>query len=351
MTLNLVYDSLDVSDSNWVEKHFKDSLAYIQADKEADNVIKVLKARSTAVKKLAGKPAQWIFFASSGIPLMSIVKIEELMDEITSIASIYLNSDKQIEDKIIFLKGIESIIEQFPSSHFRHGFSQEDIDITRLAWLQGKSLKDIPNGNKIANDYFGFTIPWVFNAISKKYIQQENEEIANLFEEFGVLCELGLPSFWAAKIYLSGIKSRQAAKELSLIFKERLVNNNLHEILDIIIQNTTALKKREDCSAHTLRWIELLDNASSISKKTLFKIPNFSFRDKSLEIKSPVLYCKSFKNSYYLCNSDYTEKISISINETFPFNEIANIPGIYFENQDNIWKMRNKNPNYQISEY
>jgi hypothetical protein len=263
-----------------------------------------LKARSTAVKRLAGNPEQWKSFASSGIPLMSIAKIDELMDEILLVSTTYLTSEKRIEHKIDFLKSIENIIEQLPSSHFRHDFLPQDIDVVRPIWLNGDSLKGIANGNKIANDYFGFTIPWVLNAISKKFNQQGNEEVTSLFEEFGVLCELGLPSFWAAKIYLSGIRSRQAAKELSFIFKERLVVNSLSEILDIIIQNINLLKGREDCSEHSLRWIELLAKERPPLKKSLSRIPNFTFTDKDLKINSSVLYCKSYNNTSYLCSSD-----------------------------------------------
>jgi hypothetical protein len=85
------------------------------------------------------------------------------------------------------------------------------------------------------------------------------------------LCELGLPSYWAAKIYLSGVRSRQAAKELSLIFKESLIANvnNLSEITDIIVRNKEILKRRIDCSKATLQWVEILDKKNLYQKKTL----------------------------------------------------------------------------------
>jgi hypothetical protein len=326
-------------------------LAYIQAKNEGDNILKILKARSTAVKRLAGNPEQWKSFASSGIPLMSIAKIDELMDEILLIASTFLNSEKQIEHKIDFLKDIEGIIKRLPSSHFRNDFEPQDIDAVRPIWLKGDPLKGVTSGDKIANDYFGYTIPWVLNAISKKFNEKENTSAASLFEEFGVLCELGLPSFWAAKIYLSGIRSRQAAKELSFIFKERLVDNSLSEISDIIIRNIEVLKGRKDCSEHSLRWIELLAKEQSPSKKSLPKIPNFTFTDKDLKIKSSKLFCKSYNGKCYLCSPDYKDKIEVSVNDDFPFNEIQDISGVYFEWENDVWNMKNKNLNYQISGY
>lgn len=348
LALNLAYGSLDSEESNWVDDHFRESLAYIQAKEDSDDVIQVLKARSTAVKRMAGNPEQWKSFASAGIPLMSITKINELIDEIFIIASTYLDSDKQIDDKINFIRNMEGIIEQLPSSHFEHDFSQQELDIVRPNWLKGDSLKGITNGDKISNDYFGFMIPWVLNAISKKFRQQENEDMATVFEEFGVLCELGLPSFWATQIYLSGIKSRQAATELSLIFKERS-EENLSEISGIIIRNKDKLKGREDCSENTLRWIEILEKEQMVFKKQLPQITNFTFTNEKLKIVSSILYCKSYEDSYYLCSPDYKDKIDVTVSEDFPFNQICDIPGIYFELENDVWKMKNKNPHYHIN--
>lgn len=350
LALNLAYNSSDVEQSNWIDNHFRESLAYIQAKNEGDRIIEILKARSTAVKRLAGNSEQWKSFASSGIPLMSIAKIDELMEEILSVANIYLNSEKEIKNNIDFLKAIEEIIEKLPSSHFKHNFSQQDIEGVRDSWLNGDSLKNIPSGDTITNDYFGFTIPWVLNAISKKCSQQGNEEITNLFEEFAVLCELGLPSFWAAKIYLSGVRSRLAAKELSLIFKEELATNSLSEILKIIITQVETLKIRKDCSQHTLQLLTILVKEQLPAQKSLIKIPDITLEAENLKIKSSILYCRSYSNSYFLCSSDYKDKIEVTVSENYPFDKIRNIPGIYFELENDVWKMKNKNLNYKIVE-
>jgi hypothetical protein len=348
LALNLSYNSFDIEESNWIDDHFRESLACIQAEDNSDNIIQILKARSTAVKRMAGKQEQWKSFASSGIPLMAIAKIEELIDDISVIVSIYLESEKQIDDKITFLKDIEDIIDHLPSIHSKLGFNQQELDTVREVWLKGDSLKDIPNGNKISNDYFGFTIPWVLNAISKKYKQQENEDMGNVFEELGILCELGVPSFWAAKIYLSGIRSRRAATELSHIFIESL-DSTLSEISEIIIHNIEILKERNDCSEQTLKWVEILSKEQIPLRKNAVKIPDFILENQELEVKSNILYCKSYDNSCFLCSPDYRDKIKIAVNEEFPFDKIQNIPGIYFEWENDAWKMKNKNPHYQIS--
>lgn len=349
LALNLAYRSLDSEESNWIDDHFRESLAYIQAEGNGDNVIQILKARSTAVKRIAGNPSQWKSFASSGIPLMSIAKIDELIDEISIIASTYLTSDKQIDNRINLLKNIERVIERLPSSHFKHDFTQQELDTVRPIWLKGDSLKGIPNGDKISNNYLGFTIPWVLNAISKKYKQQENEDVAIVFEELGVLCELGLPSFWAAKIYLSGIRSRHAATELSLIFNERLIDKSLSDISETIIRNKEKLIGRKDCSENTLRWIEILAKEQTVYKKSIPQITDFTFVKKDLKVVSTILYCKSYDGSYFLCSSDYKDKIEVKANENFPFDKVCDIPGIYFEWEDNAWKMKNRNPNYQVN--
>lgn len=159
-----------------------------------------------------------------------------------------------------------------------------------------------------------------------------------------------MPSFWAAKIYLSGIRSRQAATELSLVFKEELAINNLNEISEIIIRNKEKLKGRSDCSENTLHWIEILSKEKTSSKKSLPKITGFTFSEEDVKIASPILYCKSYNGSCFLCSPDYKDKIEVIINDDFPFDKVCDIPGIYFEWVDDRWEIRNKNPHFQLSQ-
>ena len=348
LALNLSYKSFDIDNSDWVDNHFRESLAYIQASEDENKqVLEFIKARSKAVKKIAGNPEQWISLASSGIPLLSIAKINELIDEISIIAQTYLDSEMQLSDKVEFLRSIEIVINQLPSSHFEHGYTQQDIDSVRRIWLNGSSLKRIKNGNKIANDYFGFMIPWVVNAISKKFRLLDNEEIALVFEEIGVLSELGLPTFWAAKIYLSGIRSRSAALEISQILDEDFQSISLSDILDLLITNKDYISQSPLCSQNTHDWIDVLSKEKPSIKKKITKIDDFKFGE-DFQINSTILYCKSYNGSCYLCSSDYKEKIQVSSSEAFPFNKIQNIPGIYFENKEGLWKMKCKNPRYYI---
>ncbi len=280
--------------------------------------------------------------------LMSIAKIDELTDEISKTAETYLKSSKEISDIIALLKNIEELIDTLPSSHFKHGFDPQEIDVIRIPWINGESISGKTHADSITNDYFGFTIPWVLNAISKKYIMDEKEEEAGVFEELASLCELGLPSNFAVKIYLSGIRSREAATELSKVFNSQLASESLSEIPDIIVRNTDKLVERKLCSEKTLRWIEILAKNIKPSKKKITRIPDFTFSDKNFTVKTTQLFCKTFESSCFLCCSDFKEKIQISVTEDFPFDKIADLPGIFFEFEDNVWKMKIKNPNYQF---
>lgn len=348
LALNLAFNDFDLNKSSWVDDHFRQSLAFIQAHENDEEIISIIKARSNAVKRMAGNPENWKSHASSGIPLLSIVKIDELIVEIRSFTEKYLNSQMNFEDLINFLKSAEGIIMQLPSSHFRHNFTETGIDLVRPVWLSGDTIKSIHNSNEISNKYFGYTIPWVLNAISKKFRLMELEDEAVAFEELGVLCELGLPSFWAAKIYLSGVRSRLAAKELSLIFNEEIVNNSLQEIQDIIIQDAEILNGRSDCSDHTRHWVEILSKEKSPIRKSLVNIPDFKFATE-IKTNSEILYCKSYNDSYFLCSPDYKDKIEVTISDEFPFDKIADIPGIFFTWEEDTWKMQNKNPHYQVT--
>jgi hypothetical protein len=60
-------------------------------------------------------------------------------------------------------------------------------------------------------------------------------------------------------------------------------------------------------------------------------------------------FCFFDYNICYLCSPDYKDKVEVTVNEDFPFDKVQDIPGIYFEWENGVWKMKNKNPNYQIN--
>jgi hypothetical protein len=351
----LTYEIYNESEE-WVDTYFRNSLAYLQAKKKdeslAEKIIQILKARRDALIKIVDQPEKRKEFVVSGLPLMSIQQLDKDFDHIIEIADTYLLSDGTIDDLVLFVSEIEEIISLLPSSAFQHKFSIDDINIIRKVWFSGEKLieiaKKVKNAYTIINSYFGYTIPWGFNAIARKFYFLNDEPKGNLFEELSVLSELGLPNFSAARIYLAGIYSRVASVELSEILPDKLVTEkNRAQLLRYLINNKKQIIK--NCSnQETKNWLELIEKFKLEKKRRIKKISDFIFKNENLTIKSKVMFVRSFNNKYFFVSPDYEEKINIGVSKEFPFDRLANRTDIYFRFEDNAWKMGSRNPRLKL---
>ena len=115
------------------------------------------------------------------------------------------------------------ITKKFPSEHFKCGYTDDELISIRGLWLSGKSMNDInhvlKNGLDICTEYFGFTLPWAINAIARKLYDMDFVDEGEQFSDLAMVVELGLPSYNAARVYLSGIRSRVAATELASVLR------------------------------------------------------------------------------------------------------------------------------------
>lgn len=219
-------------DTENIDDYFRQTLAYIQAinyeNIEQDDVIAFLKARCKAIKeKIAPNNSNWKRLISSGLPLASAIKLDEVYELIKTLANEYLKTSKSIENRIELLKKVESLMRVMPSAAFKEiEFAENNIDLVRDIWLRGESLSNVQildkNDNQnnglvlnICNNYFAYTVSWFLGAVANRFTKDDLEEEANIFEEIAVCCELGLPDITSAKIYLIGIRSRVAAIEIS----------------------------------------------------------------------------------------------------------------------------------------
>jgi hypothetical protein len=62
------------------------------------------------------------------------------------------------------------------------------------------------------------------------------------------------------------------------------------------------------------------------------------------------MFVRNLDKDYFFISPDYEEKVAISVSKEFPFNIAANRTDIYFEFDDNSWKMRSRNPKIKINE-
>jgi|JI10StandDraft_1071094.scaffolds.fasta_scaffold114070_2 hypothetical protein len=171
------------------------------------------------------------------------------------------------------------------------------------------------------------------------------EEQGNVFEELAICCELGLPALSAAKVYLSGIRSRKASMELAKI----LSNNNFEfetssfsNIQNFIKENQEMIL-REEISPFTKDWVILSSNAKTSKENQKFHEFSVTFSD----IKSPFpkyLFLKEFSGKFFLVNFDYSFKQEIKKLDSH-LEKLANRNDLYFFYEEKVWNiLSRKNP-------
>lgn len=360
--LTLIHDKLDLLDdtllalsdkkmswlgddpSNWIDSFFRKSLAYIQASHfgkvNPDNIIQYLKKRNQAVLGMAGEPSNWKGYISTGIPLRASLRLGNLMNEFKEIFTNYENSDKSTSSLVVALMQIELLVNLLPGSSFpvkkKIGssiLSKEDKDIARMLWLSGASFIEIENKvgiNKaiyLCNKYYGFTIPWVLNAIARKFEKTGDTSSTNFYETLAVLVELGLPTLASAKTFLAGFKSRKVSVEISNFLDSSILEKSPKYILDFIVKNISSEDER--LSPESKKWIDLLRSVHTETQNRFLSFPDF--RIDNIKVNSTRLIPRMYKNKYYLCSPDYTEKILISSTDQFPFDRVSNLPGVCFQ--------------------
>lgn len=335
--------SLSADPSSWIDDEFRYSLAYIQAEKDGDvsqdEVIEFLKSRNKAVIKMAGDSVNWESIVKSGIPLSSSTVLDNYIEKIKEIITLYGNSDKSISDLIEFSKSIENLIQQMPTASFKHDYEDEEINMVRDKWFNAAPLSEITeseNGQEICVSYFSMTLPWAINAIVRKLYDLNLDEEAELLEELALYCEIGVPNMDAIKIYLAGIKSRVAALDLSSVLSDKMKGINKSKLLDLL--NKHKIDIELFCSETTLKWVELFDiGLSKEVNQPIAEIVDFTL---SKHAKSEILNVRGFNNKLYLCSPDFEDKIEIKSSKDLPFNDVSNNPKVFFGRDGGVWKMK-----------
>lgn len=141
---------------NWIEDIFSKSLAYIQASKgtienvSPDNVISFVKSRVTGILKRIGGRDNWEHLIQSGLPLQKSIELDLIFVDIVNLVIDYRLSDKTIEDKVLLLKNIETLISNQPNFNDRY-IGLERIDEIREKWLKGTPLCEITPSNMVSD--------------------------------------------------------------------------------------------------------------------------------------------------------------------------------------------------------
>ncbi len=350
LTLDVAYRDDENDDAKWVDNHFKNSLAVIQEQDETLRAkhISILKARVYAVRKIIKGNLMPQGFASSGIPLKAALYLDEKAPELIRIAKEYLESARALDDKLFFFYQFDKIVQDIPSKRI-NAPKMDELDNIREAWITGEPL-----GNKeivLAEEYYGNTVSWLMNALVSRFNDEEYDQCKECYEEMSIIATYGLPSKWTAKIYLCGINSRKVSSELSMLLDEPDNATTNASVAVYLRNNADALIADGKCSELTKAWLELFKIRTSQTAREIKSIQNFHFGEQINNEIPTMLLCKKMRGNTYLCSVDMKYKSSVRDSEGLPFSDVADIPGICFLREDDVWKMKNVNPYVTIYNY
>lgn len=356
LALHELHQTDDAMDFNWIDDFFVHALACIQISDDSDTsqeeLVSFFKARiKGVVKKIEGAGADWTAIVGSGIPLNSNLFLERKMPEVTSILSAYDSSNLSTEDLIEITSSIISEIREIPIVAEDEALLQSpDFKELLKLWLSGtpySEIEKIADAEKTVSGLFSFSLPWILNAISKKFRAAALDEEAGIVEHIAILVESGLPSLPATKVYQAGIRSRQYASELAAEIEDKIFDYPIGRCRRYIIRNKEKLKLvvSERCG----EWMDLLSDFSVTREREISAPAVFTFNGRNTEQK--VLYPTLINGRQKLVNPDYSF-VHDDSNGTLDFSDVNDIPGVYFEYSENeeVWKLKNDNPYLKIKE-
>lgn len=348
LTLDLAYRNNDGDDVQWVDEHFKNSLAVIQEEDEAVRLqyLEIIKARVKAVRRFVNGDVIPRAFASSGIPLKAAIYLDEKSNELMKIAEEYLNSSHLLDDKLYFFYQFDLIAHDIPSERIDVP-NLDVLDSIRENWIAGEPMNY--NEISLAESYYGNTVSWLMNALVNRFNEDEEIQFKECYEEMSLMASYGVPSKWAAQIYLSGINSRKVATELSFLLDEADDMSTKKAVAIYLRKNADALIRNENCSDLAKEWLEVFMTRPSLNKKSIKSVRNFLFKKEEKGIP-PFLLCKKTAENTFLCSVDLKYKRIMKDTIRLPFSEVADIPGVFFEQEGDVWMMKNVNPYVSVTE-
>ena len=349
LTLDVAYREAEDDDAGWVDEHFKDSLAVIQEEDEALRAkhLAIIKARVHGVRKIVRGDRMPQAFASSGIPLKAALYLDEKVSELMRMADEYLDSHQTLADKLYFFFRFDQVAQGIPSERIEVP-TMDVLDHIRQDWIAGRAMSY--NDISLAQDYYGNTVSWLMNALVSRFSGEDDERFKDCYEEMSLSAAYGVPSKWAAKIYLCSISSRKVATELSELLEEPEDVDSLGAVAIYLRNRFEELIKGGLCSELARKWMEVFMIRPSVMVKEIPSINNFYFKKSSTDNISGFLLCKKTEKHTYLCSVDLKYHRSVMDSDGLPFSKIADVPGVFFMRDGDVWKMRNVNPYITIKE-
>jgi len=352
LALHVAYRGDDPSvNVDWVDDAFRGSLAAIQekANKQADEegqLICFLKARATGVLVKVSSPEARRAVIASGLPLsVGIVAFDDL-DVFREMVDRYLGSERSIEALRILVQEFEAWGRHHAQTLVKGMLDQEFLNIIRPLWLGGISLREIidscgAESRDTCTNLYGYQLPWIIHAVSQKLDKATEQNRVEALANVGLFVELGLPTEAAAKVFLSGVRSRAAAVELSRFVRNPAVS--VSRLRDALLDSDTVEALTAAVSTSTLEWLKLLSVEHGTSEVDPPECGRFR-----LEVSAEVgtLHVRQItpKGSVFLCSTDARFKFAVQVTENLPFDKFVNDPRFAFVRDGDAWIQQPRDP-------
>jgi len=347
LSLDLAYREDENDNLDWVEEHFRKSLAIIQEEEEEERKkdISILKARVMAVRKMTNGTPMPQAFASSGIPLSVALYFENHLDRLDALVDEYLQSKRDIEAILFYVYQFDQLIAEIPSNRIIR-YELAELDKIRSQWIQGEPLNHALM--TMAEKYYGFTFTWFMNALAARSAMLEVDEYREFYEEMSLITQYGLPTKWAVQIYLTGINSRKVASELASKLDEPENTSRLSYVATYLERFADDIQHSDAFSPLAKEWISVQLIRPVSKTASIPVIHQFSITGEGADKEYDRLLCKKYDGQTYLCSVDLKYRVRVNDGENLPFSQVTDIPGVFFSRKETGWTMECHNPYVEV---
>jgi hypothetical protein len=333
----------------WVDDVFRSSLAAIQSDSKTilvtqDQLFQIIKTRLKAIIRDCPDTSQRKAYVSTGLPLSSaksVYRDKELFEQQTQTL---IDSECLPQAVIGFLAWLEewarhnatSVVEKLPP--------KEVLDLIRSDWIYGIPMRNILKATKdaddVCKDIYGYSIPWLINAIAQLLRISGDEIKAETLGNIGMLVEIGVPAMSAAMIFLAGIRSRAAATELSQTNID--LGSSINQVQRNLKNEDIINYLRQTVSESTNAWLNLhWETIEHVNTE----LPTFNrFRCTQISDQINDLIVRSHEGSTYLCSPDGRERLTVKSKDELPFNKVSNDYRFSFRRTEDIFDFFVRDP-------
>jgi hypothetical protein len=334
----------------WVERAFRQSLAVIQARSGAtettpEDVILFLRARAASARQRVTKPARKAV-VSSGLPLSVALRAQEHLSVFSGVAERYMADAGSISALAESVRTIEAWARDHAQAVTGAMPAETRLDAIREGWLKGVGLRQLnttdSEASSITRELYGYQLPWIIHAAAQQLRAGEQADNADTLARIALTVELGVPTETAARIFLAGVRSRAAAKELAGLGIN--LGSTVTEISRNLQSEDVVEPLRALVSPGTGEWLELI--VADAARRAPNTIPEIQAFTMSVPVGVDQLFARRSGDHVYLATVDGGFKLEVQPTDGLPFDKIANDPRIAFVRTGNNWKPQVRDPRH-----